>query len=113
MNFTSPTQYLFLTVSPSKNTKSVPTTSTESTRTSPSTSPYVTKTDFAATIKDLLSNFDSNAKETIEETITDQDENFDTKFEKQLQTLSLHIKEDSTKFSSKLGLHSSNVKGLN
>ena len=31
-------------------------------------------------IKDLLANFDTKFKETIEETIADQDENFDTDF---------------------------------
>ena len=43
-------------------------------------------------IKDLLANFDTKFKETIEETIADQDENFDAKFKNQLQNLSLQIK---------------------
>ena len=59
---------------------------------------YGTQNDFATTIKELLSNFDDKFKETI----ADQDSKFDTKFEKQLQTLSLQIKEDSTKFLLKL-----------
>ena len=55
----------------------------------------------ANTIKDLLTKlYDKHAKqdENFKETIADQDEKFDAKSEKQLQTLSLHIKEDSAKF---------------
>ena len=44
----------------------------------------------------------TNSKETIEETNSEKDAKYDTKTENQLQTLSLHIKEDSTNFSSKL-----------
>ena len=84
------------------NTYFGPTTSTESTTTSPDISPYVTKTNFATTTKDLFANFYDKFKEYLKETIADQDTKFDAKFEKQTQTLSLHTKEDSTKFSLKL-----------
>ena len=99
-------------MSPSTNARSGPTTSTEATTITTSPSPYVTQNDFSTTItntiKYLLANFDDkNAKkdakfkETIEETITDQYAKFNAKSEKQLQTLSLHIKEYSKKFSFK------------
>ena len=84
---------------PSTNTRSGPTTSTKATTTSISTSPYVTQTNFIITIfntiKCLIANFydkhakkDSNSKETI----AYQDAKFDTKFEKQVNTLSPHMK---------------------
>ena len=41
---------------------------------------------------------DAKFKEKLEETISDQDAEFDAEFEKQFHTLSLHIKEYSTKF---------------
>ena len=69
-HFTIPTQYLFLTMSPSTNTRSGPTTSTESTTTSPLTSPYVTQTDFSTAIKYLLSDFDDKFKTSLKETIS-------------------------------------------
>ena len=81
-HFTSPTQYLFLTMSPYTNTRSVPTTSTEVTTDSPSKSPYVTQIDFPTKIKYLLSNFDDKFKESLNETISDQDAKFDAEFEK-------------------------------
>ena len=79
-----------------------PTTSTEGTTTSPLNSTYMTQTDFAATIKDLLENFDNKFKVSLKETIADQDAIFDAKSEKQLQTLEIYIKEYSTKFSLKI-----------
>ena len=57
------------------------------------------KPTFPTTIKDLLTNFDDKFKEYLKETIAYQYEKIDAKFEKQLQTLSLHIKDNSTKFS--------------
>ena len=64
---------------------------------------------FPTQSKTHFSNFDDkhdkqdvNFKETIEEIIAEQDAKFDAKFENKLQTLSLQIKEDSTKSSSKL-----------
>ena len=89
-------------MSPSTNTCSGPTTSTESTTTYSSELPYVTQTDFVATIKDLLSKFNYKFKEYLKETISDQYAKFDAKFEKQIHTLSLQIKYYSTNFSSKL-----------
>ena len=89
-------------MSPSTSTLYGNNTSNKATTISTSRSRYVTQTDFYTTIKDLLSNFDDNFKEYLKETIAYQDTKFDAKFEKQLQTLSLHIKEDSTKFSLKL-----------
>ena len=73
----------------------------------------MTHTDFYTktinTIKYLPANFDDDhakqdakSKETIEETISEQDAKFYEKFEKKLQNLSLQIKEYSTKFSSKI-----------
>ena len=71
-SFTSPTQYLFITMSPSTNTRSGLTISTEATTIPTSTSPYMIQTDFATTIantiKYLLANFDDN--------YTKQDEKF-------------------------------------
>ena len=64
--------------------------------------PYIKQTEFPTTIKNLLTNFYDKFKESLKETISDQDAKFDTKFKKQVQTLSIHIKEDSTKFSLKL-----------
>ena len=91
------------------NTPSGTNTSTESTTTSTSTSPCVTQTEFSTkiynTTKDLLSNFDDkHAKQdaNFKETIAYQYEIFYEKFEEQLHTLSLQIKEDSTNFSLKL-----------
>ena len=69
-------------MSPSKNTRSGPTTSNESTTTSPSNSPYVAQTDFNTTIKYLISNFDDKFKDSIKETIAYQYEKIDAKFEK-------------------------------
>ena len=62
----------------------------------------MTHNDFTTTVKELLSNFYDNFRESLKETIADQDATYDTNFEKQLHTLSLHIKENSTKFSLKL-----------
>ena len=89
-------------MSPSTNTCSVPTTSTEATTTCPSDLPYMTQTDFYNTIKYLFENFEDKFKEYVKETIANQDVKFDAKFEKQLHTLSLQIKYYSTKFLSKL-----------
>ena len=84
-------------MSPSTNTCSGPTTSTESTTTYSSELPYVTQTDFVATIKDLLSKFKYKFKEYLKETISDQYAKFYAKFEKQIHTLSLQIKDISLK----------------
>ena len=89
-------------MNPSTNTRSVPTTSTETKNIDSSNSSYVTQTDFSTTIKYLLNNFDDKFKEYLKETIADQNAKFDEKSEKQIQTLSLHIKEYYTKFSLKL-----------
>ena len=59
------------------------------------------QTDFSTTTKDLLSNVDNNFKGSLKETIADQDEQFDEELEKHIQTLSLQIKEEFTKFSLK------------
>ena len=76
-HFTIPNQYLFLSVSPYTHTRSHPTTSTETTTPAPSNSFHVTQTDFSTTIKDLLANFDDKFKESLKETIADQDAKFD------------------------------------
>ena len=86
----------------SKNTRSSPTTSNEVTTTYPPKSPYVAQTDSGTTIKDLIDNFDDKFKESLKETIVYQDIKCDAKFEKQLQPLLLHIKENFTKFPLKL-----------
>ena len=72
---------------------------------STSTSPYVTQTNIDTTIpntiKDLLANLDdkhSKQDTKFKETIADQDEIFDARLEKQLQTVLLHIKEYSPSF---------------
>ena len=81
------------------------TISNESTTITTLTSHFVTQTNFPTTItniiKYLLANFDdknfkkyAKFKETIEESTADQDEKFDAKFENQIQTLSLQIKEE-------------------
>ena len=101
-HFTIPTQYLFLTIYPSANTCYGTTTSTEVTTTSTLESPHVKQTDFPTTIKYLLANFYDNFEESIKETISYQDAKFDAKFEKHIKILSLHTKENSTKFSLKL-----------
>ena len=87
---------------PFTNTHSGHTTSTESTKSYPSKLRHVKQNGFPTTIKYLLANFYDKFKESLKETIADQYEHFDEKFEKNLQTLSLHTKEDSTKFSLKL-----------
>ena len=56
------------------------------------------QTDFYTAIKYLLVIFDDKFKETT----ANQDAKFDAKFQKQLQTLSLQINKDYTKFSLKL-----------
>ena len=79
-HFTIPTQYLFLTMSPSTNTNSGPTNSTEATTNTTLVSPHVTQTDFSTAISNtiiyLFANYDdkhakqdAKFKETIEETI--------------------------------------------
>ena len=86
------------------NTRSGYTTSTKATTHYLPNLPYVTQTQFFNTIKDLLANLDDKFKENL----SDQDAKFDAKFEKQHATLlhlcplSLHIQEDTNKFSSKI-----------
>ena len=107
---TSPTQYLFISMSPSTNTLcgSIEkiTIYTETIKIPTFPLPYVTQTDSPITIskiiKDLATNFIAHIKETNKEPIVYRDENFDAKFEKHIQTFSLQVKEDSDKFSSKL-----------
>ena len=74
-------------MSPSTNTRSGPTTSTESTTTSSSTLLYAKQTNFYNKRKYLLTNFDDKSKEYLKGIIADQDEKIDPKPEKQLQTL--------------------------
>ena len=85
-------------MSPSKNTRSDFTISTEVTTIPTLTSPYMTQTDFnttiAKTIKYLLANFyDKHAKkyakfkEAIEDNISEQDAKVDATFENNLKTL--------------------------
>ena len=62
----------------------------------------MTQTDFSTTIEYIPANFDDKFKESLRETIADQDTKIDTKSENQLHNLSIHTKEDSTKFSIKL-----------
>ena len=76
-------------MSPSKNTHSIPTTSTEITKRDPSHSLYVTQTNVSIAITDLLSKLDDNFKEYVKyikeflkETIEDQDTKFDGKLKK-------------------------------
>ena len=75
---------------PSKNTRSVPNSSTETTTLAPAptNSSYVTQTDFKTTVKDLMDDF----KESIKEIISDQDTKSVKKTEEGLHTISLHIK---------------------
>ena len=53
-------------------------------------------------IKDLLAHVNKSFKESDEETISYQDTKLDAKFENQLHTLFLHMKDNSNKFLSKL-----------
>ena len=96
-------------MSPSLNIRSSPTKYNGAITTSLSTSPYVTQTEFSTTISNTikypLANFDdTHAKQdaNFNETIVYQDAKYYAIFEKQLHTLSLLTKEDSTKFSIKL-----------
>ena len=83
----------------SKITHTCRATFTEVTKSSPFTYPFVAQTEFDTTIKYQPSNFDDTFKECLKETIAQKDAKFHAIFEKLLQTLSLHIKVDSTKFS--------------
>ena len=90
-------------MSPSNNTRSGSTEnstiSNESNTRPTSTSSYTTQTGFVTTTEKILSSFnDNNVKQYAKskESISEKDAKFDAKFEKQLQTLSLHIQEDNT-----------------
>ena len=63
-------------MSPSTDTHSVPTTSTETTTPAPLKSYYVTQTYFPTTIKDLIFNFYDNYKDVLA--------TFDNKFKEYL-----------------------------
>ena len=78
----------------SKNTRSVPTKSTETTKLAlaPSNSSYVTHSEFSTTIKYLIAKFKEYVEKYVEIIIADQDEIFENKFEKELQPLSLQVK---------------------
>ena len=99
---TSPTQYLFLDVSPSTNTRS---RSTDKNTTSPEAttlpifpSLYLSQTDFDTKIEKLLASYnDNNPKQDAQfkETKFLYDKKSDAKFEKQLHTLSFQIQEDN------------------
>ena len=105
-HYKSPTQSLLFTMLPSTNTRygSIEniTISTEATTIPTSTSLYLTKTYSTTTISNIIKYLTAHFIAQIKETIVDQDETFHAKFEKQLHTLSLQVKEDSNKFSSKL-----------
>ena len=91
-----PNQYLFLVMSPSKNAWSVPTTTTETTTLDLSSSAlsYVTQTDLATTITFIFAKLDELVK-NLTATIIDNDARFDKKNQKQLQPLTLQVKENS------------------
>ena len=77
---------------PSKNSQSVPTTSTETTKLSlaPSDSSYVTQTDLATAITSIFAKLDDVVK-NLTATITENDAKFE-KSQKQLQPLTLQDK---------------------
>ena len=83
----------------SKNTRSVPTKSTETTKLAlaPSNLSYVTHSEFSTTIKYLIAKFKEYVEKYVEIIIADQDEIFENKFEKELQPLSLQVKYISSK----------------
>ena len=102
-HFTSPTKSLFLIIYPSKNTRSGPTTSTETTTPDHWKSSYVTQTELTITIthlifrlRDKFKEFVKDIKEPLKETIAKKYEK-DRKPEEQLQPLSLQIKDNSLK----------------
>ena len=83
----------------STNTSSGPTTSIETKKLAlaPSNSSYVTHSEFSTTIKYLIAKFKEYVEKYVEIIIADQDEIFEKKFEKELQPLSLQVKDISSK----------------
>ena len=92
--FTSPTQYLFLVIYSSTNTRSGPAISTETKILLflLLTHPMWQKTEFYTTIKDLIAEFKEYLEKSVERVIADQDAKVEKKPEKELHTLSLQVK---------------------
>ena len=95
---------------PSTHTSSGPTTSTGTTTLDPDplNSSYVTQTDFNTTTKYLM----AELKESVKEIIADQDSKIVRKTEEELQTMSLQIKDISSKQRNQAKQFSTNEKRL-